>query len=124
MKKIITAIIATLCMSLISSCTIEYDQTSYWVKCEMGYVGVEDNPITVSVTTPDGKKDYNVENGWYSEEFGPFTTGDEISIAAKKEGEGYFVYKIYVSEDGSNYEVKADRTCATTDTGSFLRIAL
>ena len=59
----------------------------------MGYVGVEDNPITVSVTTPDGKKDYNVENGWYS-------------------------------EDGSNYEVKAERTCATTDTGSFLRIAL
>lgn len=42
-------------MSLISSCTIEYDQTSYWVKCEMEFVGVEDNPITVSVTTPDGK---------------------------------------------------------------------
>lgn len=65
MKKIITAIIATLCMSLISSCTIEYDQTSYWVKCEMGFVGVEDNPITVSVTTPDGQKDYNIDGGWY-----------------------------------------------------------
>lgn len=108
---------------MILSCD-HVDDTTCWVKYEMGYVGVEDSPITISITTPQGMRDFDVNNGWYSEEFGPFTTGDIISMEARKEGDGYFVYKIYVSQDGSFFDLKSEKTCSAKQSDNLLRIVL
>ncbi len=90
----------------------------------MGFVGVEDSLITISITTPEGVRSYDLDSGWYSEELGPFAKGDTISMKAEKEGDGYFVYKIYVSQDGSKYEVKAEKTCETYDEDNSLQFVL